>query len=185
MTKNLALSLTALTLAFGLTGCKSDEVRGEQLAQNNSIQDGTYVASRCYQNGIETTAALGSARYTKGSITFNTNGTGSASYVVYTDAACTVLSGANPAASTRNLTLSSVTATKIDNVSVIKLDQNGTAGLVSWWIPANGAANNGYAFDVDAAVPNHTPGPFLFEPTPTQVQAFGANPSIGVTFTKQ
>lgn len=175
-----ALTLT-LALVSGLVGCaKDDDERRDDLRQNQ-IQNGTYKSDNCYTNKQETQLALGTPRFSLGMLTINENGTGTGQYTVYSDPACTQLVGTLEEA-TKNQTFAQVTVVSIDGVSVLRLVQDGSILNPTWWIPAN-VSSSGYSLDVNFA--DGESGPYLGEPSPTDVASFKANPGQGVAFSKQ
>jgi hypothetical protein len=174
MKKHLALLLTSFCLVLALTGCRNDdENRATDLGQGD-VHPGTYNSTRCFKNRLE--SAVGSDVWSTAELTFNEDHTGSGHYATYSDANCATKTG------DKSFTFATISTVSVDNVTVIKLDQSGTVLNPTWYIPAN-VSDHGYSFDVDYT--DGESGPYLFEPTPTQVSDFAANPGQGVAFDKQ
>ncbi|MBS1964047.1 MAG: hypothetical protein JST04_17675 [Bdellovibrionales bacterium] len=170
MNKHLALVLTSLVLALGLIGCREDDaVRAHELSQND-IAPGTYKSQRCYKNKLE---SVGSDRWSRGEITFNDNHTGSGHYTIFSDSNCATPTG------DKSFSFKAINVVIIDGVTVLKLDQDGIVVDPTWYVPAN-ASDHGYSLDVDYT--DGESGPYLFEPTPTDVASFKTNPGQGVAF---
>jgi hypothetical protein len=174
------LVLSALTLSVAAFACNgSDNNRATDLNQG-LVQAGTYQSQHCFKNRIETDLALGAARYSNATITFNADNTGSAVFSTFTDAACQVPTTGSSAV--ENLTFSSVSAVSDNGVNLIKLEQSGTVLNPTWYIPAN-ISDGGYSLDVDYT--DGESGPYIALPSGAQVADFGRNPGQGVSFKKQ
>jgi hypothetical protein len=168
----LALAFVSLSLVG--SGCWLDSNDDVQSSfEQNQIRPGTYSSERCFMNKIESQTS-GSARYSMATLVFNDDHTtGSGHYVTFTDAACTAQ------VSDTTFTFKDSSQVSIGGVAVIKFTQSGNVVNPTWWIPAN-VSNTGYSFDVDFT--DGESGPYVFEPSPTDLSSFGQNPGQGVSF---
>jgi hypothetical protein len=176
--KNRKISRIALaTFALSVTalGCGHDDNVTKAFNQKE-IQSGTYSSERCFLNKIETEVALGAKRWSMATLVFNDDHTGSGHFVTFTDAACTAQ------VSDSTFTFNNASQESIGGVAVIKFHQTGTVINPDWWLP-NNLSDHGYSFDVDFT--DGESGPYIVEPTPTQLTSFGANPGQGVSFKRQ
>ncbi len=172
----LPLVLISLTFSALIVGCgkeNSKVIQGQ--LDNNQITPGTYTSERCFLNKIETQTTLQN-KWSKATIVFNNDLTGSGHFVTFTDAACTAQ------VSDTTFTFSGAKVNRIGGVAVISFTQSGTVVNPTWWIPAN-VSDTGYSFDVDFT--DGESGPYIVEPTPTQLSGFAQNPQDGVSFKKQ
>ena len=174
-TKMTALALTAIILSFAAAGCDDDEEQRSDSLSQLTLEQGTYASDRCYKNRVATQLAAAD-RWSFGDITFNTDGTGSAHYTVYSDANCTTQ------VDDVNVTFPHVSVVTIGSVQVVRAEQDATIVDPIWWIPLT-TADGGYNFDVDYT--DGQSGPYLIEPSVADLEDYRTNTAQGVTFEKQ
>lgn len=165
------LSLFAVVVCLAAFGCgKKDQIERAKKFEQLELVAGVYRSEKCFMNKF---APIN--KYATADVTFNGDGTGSASYQNFSDAGCTVKTG------DENLTFSEVSITPIAGVNVIRVKQNAPVVDPIWWIPVN-LSQPGYSLDVD-----HTDGesgPYIIEPSEADLSSFKADPGQGVSFKK-
>lgn len=148
----------------------------ETISALKQIEAGTYKID-CFLNRPATQGSSTDI-YTTSTMTLLENGTGTNDYVLYSDESCTtpMMSGST--------TIVSYSTIQIDGINVLFFDQDDGSSRMDIWIPYSYVNGNKWVVDVDFKDGNS--GPYLVEPTPSELSEFKNDPiAEGINFTQQ
>lgn len=166
--KILAIGFIICLLILTSCGKSSDSTPAESNIPGIQSQLGAGSFSvPCFQNKLAS-QGIGSTIYSKSTMTFNLDGTGSNDFELYDDAACTNLLASGTVAVLHYETI------LIDGQQILLMDQDDGGSVMRIWIPYFKSQSAIY-FDVDFS--DGESGPFISEPTPAEFQGFQQNPA--------